>query len=149
MRVSLHQLIHDLTPHAPPGWTDEMACAHLRDSEDVWPLFAIWLLRVQAPSEHGERVAALYDRVLRGEAVTGQEWRAIAATASPPPPLAAAAYYYAYYTYYASSSAYASSSSAAAYCASANAYAYASFAAAAARRAQANKLLALMQGQWP
>jgi len=141
MRVSLHQLIHDLTPHAPPGWTDEMACAHLRDSEDVWPLFAIWLLRVQAPSEHGERVAALYDRVLRGEAVTGQEWRATAATAT--------AYYAARAatatatSYYAARAAYADS-----------AYYYASSAAYAAtdayaRRAQADKLLALMQGQWP
>jgi len=149
MRVSLHQLIHDLTPHAPPGWTDEMACAHLRDSEDVWPLFAIWLLRVQAPSEHGERVAALYDRVLRGEAVTGQEWRAAAD--------AATAYYAARATTATATAYYAARAADDDSAADAYAYYYASSAAyaatdayaAAARRAQADKLLALMQGQWP
>jgi len=140
MRVSLHQLIHDLTPHAPPGWTDEMACAHLRDSEDVWPLFAIWLLRVQAPSEHGERVAALYDRVLRGEAVTGQEWRAAAR-------IATAAYYAAYAATYATAANAARIATAATYAAYAAYYAAAN-ADAYARRAQADKLLALMQGQW-
>ena len=115
------RLVADLTPHGGPGYADECATASHRDCVDVWPLFAIWLLRVQVPAASGERVAILYDRVLQGEVVAIEEWRAAA---------------------YAAANAYAAAANAnaadAAYAAANAAYAYAAYADANAAYAYAD-----------
>lgn len=68
-------LVDRIAQEVGAEWRDECESAPVRAIEDVWPRYAIWLLTVEAPSKHGRKVAALYERVLRGDEPTAAEWR--------------------------------------------------------------------------